>query len=60
MQFVCNFRKHFEKELIQIPQEEELKQIMDDYAKLGLPGSVGSVDVTHCYLDKCPSQYSNL
>ena len=33
---------------------------MSDYCKLGLPGSVGSCDVTHIILDKCPSEVLNL
>jgi len=59
-QFICNFRFHFQKELIKLPEGEELEQVMGDYAKLGLPGTIGSVDVTHCILDKCPAEFANL
>ena len=58
--FVKNFRNHLEKELIYAPHGQELEEIMRDYDMLGLPGTVGSVDVTHCFLDKCPSIFTNL
>jgi hypothetical protein len=60
LQFVRNFRKHFQSEFIKIPQGEELTEVMSEYSLLGLPGTVGSCDVTHVFLDKCPSQFSNL
>lgn len=58
--FITNFRNKLEKDIIYAPQGDELRSIMDDYASLGLPGTVGSVDVTHVYMDKCPSNLSNL
>jgi hypothetical protein len=60
IQFVKNFRLKLEKDFIYAPQGEELQAIMDEYSSLGLPGTVGSVDVTHVYLDKCPAHLSNL
>ncbi len=30
-----------------VPQGEELDQVEADYAKMGFPGCVGSMDVTH-------------
>jgi hypothetical protein len=59
-QFIFNFRKNFEAEFIKIPEGEYLKEVMADYCKLGIPGSVGSCDVTHIFLDKCTTEYSNL
>lgn len=34
--------------------------VVDEYASLGLPGCVGSVDCVHVGWDKCPSQYLSL
>jgi hypothetical protein len=33
---------------------------MKEYELLGLPGTIGSVDVTHVILDKCPTEFTNL
>ena len=34
---------------------EEMDQVNADYAKMGFPGCVGSIDVTHLMWKQCPS-----
>jgi hypothetical protein len=36
------------------PVDERLKEVMNVYARLGLPGTIGSMDVTHVRWDRCP------
>ena len=38
-----------------VPEGEELDQVVEDYTKMGLPGCVGSMDVTHLMWKQCPS-----
>jgi hypothetical protein len=40
--------------------DEMLKRVWDEYAQLGLPGCVGSVDCVHIGWDKCPTQQLHL
>jgi hypothetical protein len=40
--------------------DEMLKRVCDEYAQLGLPGCVGSVDCVHIGWDKCPTQQLHL
>jgi len=59
--FVINFSKLKDMFIIQPAVGSELlKRIMDEYAALGLPGCVGSMDCTHLHWDKCPSTIANL
>ena len=37
-----------------------MKQSIEIYTRLGLPGAVFSMDCTHVYLDKCPIEFSNI
>ena len=32
----------------------EMDQVVDDYTRMGFPGCVGSMDVTHLYWNQCP------
>ncbi len=38
---------------VYVPAGEELDQVVDDYAKMGFPGCVGSMDVTHLMWKQC-------
>ena len=40
--------------------DESLKFVCDEYAQLGLPGCVGSVDCVHIGWSKCPTQHLHL
>jgi hypothetical protein len=40
--------------------DESLKFVCNEYAQLGLPGCVGSVDCVHVGWSKCPSQHLHL
>ena len=58
--FVKEFVEHFFVDFVSMPSAETLKQSLDIYAKLGLPGAVFSMDCTHLYLDKCPVEFTNI
>ena len=51
--FIKNFRNNYEGQFIKLSKGNDLAKIMKEYALLGLPGTIGSVDVTHVQLDKC-------
>jgi len=52
--FCRNFRKVLQPIHIPTPDDVEILKVMDVYARLGLPGTVGSVDGTHVRWDQCP------
>ena len=48
-------------EFIYFPVDDEsYRFVVDEYASMGLPGCVGSVDCVHVGWDKCPSPYKNM
>ena len=59
--FNKNFGKLHNMFIVQpAPGSEMLKDVMNIYSSLGLPGCVGSMDVTHLHWNKCPSSIANL
>ena len=58
--FVLSFSYKFGKEFIKIPEGEDLKKVMNIYAKLGFPGCIGSIDATHLKWSMCPKSLSNI
>ena len=46
-------------ELITRPKGDDLERVMAEYALLGLPGCVGSIDVTHVGWANCPSRWQS-
>ena len=52
--FLLNFTPAFYSLYVREPTGEKLKKIMQAYAAIGLPGAMGSVDVTHIFWGKCP------
>lgn len=58
--FCKNFRTIMQPIHIPEPSLEEIRSIMSVYEKLGLPGTVGSVDGTHVRWDKCPVRLTSL
>jgi Plant transposon protein len=50
-----------ESEFIHFPRDEDsYRFVVDEYAAMGLPGCVGSVDCVHVGWDKCPHQHFNI
>jgi hypothetical protein len=63
--FFRDFCRKFSCELYSIwvkpPQTpEEIEQVMAVYEQLGIPGAIGSTDVTHVRWDMCPAQLRHL
>ena len=58
--FVLSFIYKFGKEFTKIPEGEDLKKVMDIYAKLGFPGCIGSIDATHLKWSMFPKSLSNI
>ena len=52
--FCTNFPIHFFKQFVYVPSGDEMQTIVDVYAKLGLPGCIGSMDCTHIRWWNCP------
>ena len=46
-------------ELITRPKGDDLERVMAEYALLGLPGCVGSIDVTHVGWGNCPTGWQS-
>ena len=60
LQFVHGFCKHYKEFFIHFPNTEvEFSDITNLYAKLGLPGTCGSMDCTHVTWLKCPKELIN-
>jgi len=59
-QFVIGFCHHYFNEFVYFPEKvDELREITNLYAKLGLPGTCGSMDCTHITWHKCPKKMIN-
>jgi Plant transposon protein len=59
-QFVTGFARHFRKDFIYMPDDEDdLRRVLDIYTRLGFPGCIGSMDCTHIKWLTCPSALSN-
>jgi hypothetical protein len=55
-QFLHNYAEKFFSKFVYVPEAEELNNVMEVYSRMGFPGCVGSMDVTHIYWDRCPEQ----
>jgi hypothetical protein len=53
-QFLQNYANALYSRFVYIPEAIELAEVMKVYRRMGFPGCVGSMDVTHVYWDKCP------
>ena len=53
-QFLRNFASVLFDHYVTPPTGEQLRKVMANYAKIGLPGARGSVDVTHVHWGRCP------
>jgi hypothetical protein len=60
-QFVLKFATTFRDSFIYMPEEgDDLTRVMNIYARLGFPGCLGSMDVTHVHWLACPLRLKNL
>jgi hypothetical protein len=59
-EFCLAFSKAFYDEFVYFPGGDELSKIMETFAKVGFPGAVGSMDVTHFRWLACPKEEFNL
>lgn len=57
--FCENFVRHFWNMYVKTPSGDDLDEMMSVYAKLGIPGCVGSIDCVHLKWDKCPAWLLN-
>ena len=53
--FVKNYSAAYYDVHVYVPEGEEMDQVIADYTKMGFPGCVGSMDVTHLMWKQCPS-----
>ena len=58
--FVTNFALYFKDAFIYMPEDEDLKDVMKVYNRLGFPGCIGSMDCTHIRWLACPKELTNL
>lgn len=58
-EFVPAFVHHFYHIYVTVPEGNEMKKVMEVYARLGLPGAMGSMDCTHVRWERCPVEYTN-
>ena len=45
---------------VYVPEGEEMDKVVDDYTRMGFPGCVGSMDVTHVLWHQCPVSLRHL
>lgn len=57
--FVVNFKREYFKQIVYLPEGEELRKVMDVYKILGFNGCFGSMDCTHLRWNKCPAEWQN-
>jgi len=57
--FIHRFPLLFKNSFISLPNQEQLKGVMNVYAAMGFPGCVGSVDCTHVRWWNCPRELQN-
>ena len=53
--FLRNYSAAFYDVHVYVPEGEEMDQVIADYTKMGFPGCVGSIDVTHLMWKQYPS-----
>lgn len=58
--FCENFVREYYTVYVHRPEGEKLQRVMDVYARMGLPGCVGSTDCVHLKWDRCPISIANL
>jgi hypothetical protein len=53
------FADHFYDDFVYIPKDTELSKIMSVFGRVGFPGAMGSMDVTHFRWLACPKESYN-
>ena len=53
--FVKNYSEAYYDVHVYVPEGEEMDPAIADYTKMGFPGCVGSMDLTHLMWKQCPS-----
>jgi hypothetical protein len=54
-QFLENYATAYFDKYVYVPNGEEMNKVVEDYTRMGFPGCVGSMDVTHIMWKQCPS-----
>jgi hypothetical protein len=54
-QFVEYYSIAYYNTYVYVPDGEEMDRVVEDYTRMGFPGCVGSMDVTHIMWKQCPS-----
>jgi hypothetical protein len=54
-QFLENYSKAYFDKYVYVPEGADLDRVVEDYTRMGFPGCVGSMDVTHIMWKQCPS-----
>ena len=57
--FVDKFSSFYYDSFVKFPSGDELAAVNALYAKIGLPGTCGSIDCTHLRWDRCPNVNRN-
>lgn len=57
--FCIGFVEAFYKDFVYFPEGDDLANVMDVFAKVGFPGAMGSMDVTHFRWLACPKDNYN-
>lgn len=60
LDFCGNFVDNYYDTYVHRPEGEKLKRMMNVYARMGLPGCIGSTDCVHLKWDRCPVSLTNL
>ena len=58
-QSCLGFADHFDDNIVYIPKDTELSKIMSVFGRVGFPGAMGSMDVTHFRWLACPKESYN-
>ena len=54
-QFVEKYAKAYFDRYVYVPDGEEMNKVVEDYTRMGFPGCVGPMEVTHVMWKQCPS-----
>jgi hypothetical protein len=60
LDFCANFVDKYYDAYVYRPEGEKLKNKMNIYSRMGLPGCIGSTDCVHLKWDRCPIGLTNL
>ena len=58
--FLKKFADTYYSKYVYVPVGTEMDDVVKDYTRMGLPGCVGSMDVTHVFWHQCPVHLRHL